>query len=86
MLQGWSCTPRCTEEWAGGAGGSVGMQEGLEMREGPVASAGLGPESYLARVCKYTQKLQHGIPPPPRNAFAGLALPFLGSRFLLLAV
>lgn len=43
------------------------MQEGLEMREGPVASAGLGPESYLARVCKYTQKLQHGIPPPPET-------------------
>lgn len=50
------------------------MQEWLEMREVPVACAGLGPDSYLAKVCRYTHKLHHAI--PPKNAFAGLAFTF----------
>lgn len=50
------------------------MQEWLEMREVPVACAGLGPDSYLARVCRYTHKLHHAI--PPKNAFARLAFTF----------
>ena len=74
LFQGWSCTSRRTEQWVQLAGGGVGMQEWLELRAVPAACAGLGPDSYLATVRRYTGKLRHAI--PPRNPFAGLAFTF----------